>query len=321
MTQTCARPARVPFTPLRRAPVPRSAAPPACVRLAIALLLAVAPSPWPLARAQPVTPASRLPSATTLREGPASTLPTQLREVGFDQLLGAQVPLDARFKDELGQDVTLGRYFGKRPVLLALVYYECPMLCTMVLNGVVSTLKPLTFDPGKDFELVVVSFNPAEGPQLAAAKRANYLASFGRAGTDAGWHFLTGPPESIAALTSAVGFRYVYDEKAKQYAHATGITILTPQGKVARYLFGIDYPPKDLRLALVEAADGKIGNVVDQLMLYCFHYDPQLGRYSATTLAIVRAGGVITMLAIAASILAMRRRDKRMQRRAAAGVA
>lgn len=240
-------------------------------------------------------------------------LPSPLRDVGFDQRLGESIPLDLPFVDSEGQPVQLGDYFGSnRPVVLALVYYECPVLCSMVLNGLVSSLDVLTFQPGEDYEVVVVSFDPGEGPDLARAKRTNILDQLGRPGAEAGVHFLTGQPPSIDALTSAVGFKYVYDEERDQFAHASGVTILTPSGQVSRYLFGVEYAPKDMRLALVESADSKIGGPVDQLLLYCYLYDPATGKYGAATMNMVRLGGGITVLGLLAFIALSRRRDRRL---------
>jgi protein SCO1/2 len=241
---------------------------------------------------------------------PAGERPSILREVGIDQRLDQPVPLDLVFRDEEGREVRLGDYFGRRPVVLALVYYECPMLCTQVLNGLVGTLKSLSFEPGREFEVVTVSFDPREGPDLAALKKANYLARYGRPATAGGWHFLTGSRESIAALTKAVGFRYVYDERIQQFAHGAALTLLTPAGVISRYFYGIEYSPRDLRLGLVEAAAGRIGTALDQALLFCYHYDPATGRYSATALGLVRLGGVITVLALAAFVIVSLRRER-----------
>ena len=219
------------------------------------------------------------------------------------------MPLDLTFRDETGQPVTLGQYFGSKPVILALVYYECPMLCTLTLNGLVSALKAVSFDVGNQFNVVTVSFNPAETPNLAAAKKETYLKSYGRAGADAGWHFLTGDAANIKRLVDAVGFRYRYVPEQKQFAHAAGITVLTPSGKIARYFFGVEFAPRDLRLGLVEAANEKIGSPVDQLLLYCFHYDPVTGKYGAVVMNIIRLGGVVTVLALGGAVLIMRRRE------------
>jgi protein SCO1/2 len=241
---------------------------------------------------------------------PADEKPAMLREVGIDQRLNERVPLDLVFRDEAGRTVRLGDYFGARPVVLALVYYECPMLCTQVLNGLVGTLKSFAFEPGREFEVVAVSFDPSEGSDLAALKKANYLARYGRPATADGWHFLTGDAESIAALTKAVGFRYVYDERIQQFAHGAALTVLTPSGVISRYFYGIEYSPRDLRLGLVEAAAGRIGNAIDQFLLLCYHYDPATGRYSATALGAVRLGGVLTVAALAAFILVSLRRER-----------
>lgn len=263
-----------------------------------------------------------LAAGAAAQQPPDEDLPAPLRDVGFEQRIGEPVPLDAVFRDETGRQVTLGEYFHPdKPVLLALVYYECPMICNMVLNGLSSSLGVLSFDPGTDFELVVVSFDPGETPQLAAAKRENYLRHFARPETGAGWHFLTGEEDQISRLTEAVGFRYAYDPETDEYAHATGITVVTPSGLISRYLFGIEYAPKDLRLALVESAENQLGSVVDQLLLYCYRYDPATGRYGAAVMAILRLAGILTVAAIVGFIVIMRRREKRSQRLAVGGTA
>jgi len=233
-----------------------------------------------------------------------------LAGIDIEQRLGTQLPLDAAFVDESGQAVRLGDYFGERPVVIAPVYYECPMLCSLVLEGFVKALRPLGFRPGDEFDVVVVSFDPGEGPELAAKKEAKYLESYGDAGTAAGWHFLTGTESEIRQVTDALGFRYVYDEKRDEYAHAATIVVATPQGKIAKYFFGVEFSTRDLRLGLVEAASGKIGTVIDRFLLYCYHYDPSAGRYSAAVLNIVRMGGVATISAMLFFFLAMRRRER-----------
>ena len=225
-------------------------------------------------------------------------IPETLRNVGIDQHLNEQVPLDLVFLDETGKPVRLGEFFGKKPIILTLVYFECPMLCTQVLNGLVSSLKVLNFSVGKEFEVITVSFNPQEGPALATAKKETYLDRYSRPGAEGGWHFLTGNEESIKALTKAVGFRYALDPRTGQYAHASGIMLLTPQGLVSRYFYGIEYPPRDLRLGLVEGSANKIGTVTDQVLLFCYHYDPREGKYSAAILNLIRLGGVLTLLAL-----------------------
>ena len=234
-----------------------------------------------------------------------------LREIGIDQHLNQQIPLDLTFRDETGQPVQLGQYFGSKPVILALVYYECPMLCTLTLNGLVSALKAVSFDVGNQFNVVTVSFKPSETPQLAASKKQTYLKSYGRAGADAGWHFLTGDEANIKRLTEAVGFRYRWVPEQNQFAHAAGITLLTPTGKIARYFFGVEYAPRDLRLGLVEAAQEHIGSPVDQLLLYCVHYDPATGKYGAVVMNIVRLGGALTVLILGAALIIMWRWDRR----------
>lgn len=243
------------------------------------------------------------------------SLPGPLREVGFDQNLGDALPLDLVFTDEKGGEVPLGSFFQpERPVVLALVYYECPMLCNMILNGLISSLDILTFQPGTDYDVVVVSFDPEEDHYLASAKKAGYMEQFGRPGTEGGFHFLTGEPENIDALTEAVGFRYVYDEEAEEFAHASGITVVTPEGQISRYLFGVEYAPKDLRLALVESSQSKIGSAVDQLLLFCYAYDPATGKYGADVMKIMRLGGALTLLAVLTFIILSRRRDAAMAR-------
>jgi len=240
--------------------------------------------------------------------------PEQLREVAFEQHLDAPVPRDLAFRDETGRAVRLGDYLGERPVLLQLAYYRCPMLCPIVLGGLVSSLKPLAFDVGREFDVVAVSIDPSETPEQASERKRDALSRYERPGTEAGWHFLTGPPESIRALTDAVGFRYAYDEKTQQYAHAAGVVLLTPDGRVSRYFFGAEFSPRDVRLGLVEATENRIGSVVDQVLLFCFHYDPALGRYSATALNAVRAAGVLTVLTLGAFIFWNVRRDLRLPR-------
>ena len=241
--------------------------------------------------------------------GPVATgLPKALQNVGIDQKLNQQVPLDLAFQDENGQTVKLGQYFGKRPVILSLVYYNCPMLCTQVLNGMIASFKTLAFQPGEQYEIVTVSFDSRETPALAAAKKTlyvNYLPQARRAAATNGWHFLTGDETNIKALAAAVGFRYQWDQTTNQFAHASGIMVLTPEGKLAQYYYGIEYSPKDLRLGLVEASANKIGTPVDQLLLYCYHYDPATGTYGAVVINMVRLGGILTVIAIVALILVL----------------
>ncbi len=235
--------------------------------------------------------------------------PALLRDVDLEQRLNQQIPLNLSFRDESGAAVRLGDYFGSKPVILVLAYYDCPMLCTLVLNGLTSALNTLSFDVGKEFNVVTVSFSPTESPALAAAKKEIYLGRYRRPGAAEGWHFLTGDAGSIEQLTRAVGFRYAYDAERKQYAHASGIMVLTPAGILSHYFYGVEYAPKDLRLALVEASANRIGSVVDHLLLFCYHYDPATGRYGAIVMNFVRLGGALTVLALGAFIAVMWRRD------------
>jgi protein SCO1/2 len=240
--------------------------------------------------------------------------PGILSKIGIDQRLNEKVPLDLPFVDENGREVRLGDYFGKRPVLLAMVYYECPMLCTQVLNGVTGALKTLSFDVGREFDVVAVSINPREGPGLAAAKKQAYVERYGRPQTADGWHFLTGREENIRALANAVGFRYVYDEQTKQYAHGAGVELLTPKGVIARYYYGIEYSGRDIRLGVIEASEEKIGTPIDSVLLLCFHYDPATGKYGATALTMVRVGAVLTMIGLAAFLVVAVRRERAVGR-------
>ena len=242
---------------------------------------------------------------------PAGISPQELKKVSFDQNLGAQVPLDLPFRDETGRGVQLSQYFTGRPVILALVYYECPMLCVQALNGLVKSLKVLALEPGRDYTVVTVSFNPAETPEQAAAKKDEYVARLKKPGAAEGWHFLTGNEASIRMLTGAVGFHYVYDADTRQFAHPTGMVVLTPEGKTSKYVFGIDYGPRDIRLALVEASDHRVGTPVDRLLLYCYHYDPATGRYGLVLMNVLRLGGVLTVATTGGLILILRRREKR----------
>ncbi|HEY5313814.1 MAG TPA: SCO family protein [Pirellulales bacterium] len=241
----------------------------------------------------------------------AKLVPLGLEKVGYDQRLDAQVPLDLVFADETGRQVALREYFGARPVVLVLAYFQCPMLCTQVLNGLVLGLRDVTFTAGKEFTVLVVSFDPREKPDIAAAKKAAYVRHYGRPGGEAGWHFLTGQPAAIERLTRAVGFRYAYDAKRDQFAHASGIVLLTPGGKISRYFYDVNFKSRDLRLGLVEASANKIGSPVDQIMLFCFHYDPTAGKYGAAILNLVRAGGVLTMLALGTLLTVLVRHDRR----------
>jgi protein SCO1/2 len=237
--------------------------------------------------------------------------PDWLRQVGLEQRLQAFVPLDLQFWDETGKPVLLQDYFDRKPVILTLAYYDCPNLCTLVLNGLVSTLRTLSLTIGADFYVLTVSINPADTPSLAAARQAQYIRSYGRAGAASGWHFLTGQPEAIQRLTQAVGFHYTYDAAQKQFAHAAGIVVLTPQGQLARYFYGVEYAPRDVRLGLVEAAESRLGSPIDQLLLLCYHYDPQSGTYTLAILQALRLAGVATVVALGAYMGVMLRRERR----------
>jgi protein SCO1/2 len=239
--------------------------------------------------------------------------PAILRAVGIEQKMGAQVPLDLPFSDDAGRPVTLRQYSGK-PIILALVYYQCPSLCNMVLSGLLRSLKELRLSAGRDFEIVAVSFDPRETAEMAAAKKATYVKSYARTDADRGWHFLTGPEPSSKGLADAVGFHYVYDSVTNQYAHGSAIMLLTPEGRVTRYFYGIEYPERDLRLGLVEASNHRIGSPIDQVMLFCFHYDPSNGKYGMAIMNVLRLGGILTVGVLGLFMLVMFRRDFRHQR-------
>lgn len=261
------------------------------IRRALLPLLVLAATAGPVRAAEPIVP------------GPA-------REVGFEQKMGAKVPVQATFRDENGRTVRLGDYLGKRPVILSLAYYECPMLCGLALEGLARSLKGFSLVPGQDFEIVTISFNPVEKPELAKAKKTNLVDYYGRPGAEKAWHFLTGDQAEIQEVTRAVGFNYRWDEAQKQYAHATGIVLLTPDGTVSRYFFGIEYAPKELRLGLSEASEGKVGGLTAQLLLLCYQYNPATGKYTATTLTVLRIAAVLTLLALGSFVLVMLRRER-----------
>jgi protein SCO1 len=242
--------------------------------------------------------------------GPAAqVLPPVLQGVGFEPQLNAHMPLDISFRDATGRDVQLREYFTQKPVLLAFVYYGCPMLCDQLEQGVVGTLRMLSFNPGRDYEVVFVSFDPSETPEMATQKKNLAMSHFRRPETASGWHFLTGSQESIAAITKAANFRFNFDTKSHLFAHASGFLLLTPDGRISRYFYGVEFPSRDVRLGLVDASAGKIGTPVDRALLFCFRYDPTTGRYSASILKIMRLGGILTVLALVCGILIFRRRD------------
>jgi protein SCO1/2 len=249
-----------------------------------------------------------------VRSESASEKDGLLKQVGIDQKIGQQLPLDLTFKDESGHDVRLGQYFGGKPVVMALAYYECPMLCTQVLNGMTGALKTLSFDAGTDFEVVVVSIDPKDTFRMAANKKQTYVEHYGRPQTAAGWHFLTGTEANIKPLADALGFRYAYDANLKQYAHGAAIYVTTPKGLVSRYLLGIDFSPRDLRLAVVEASNNVLGTVGDKVLLLCYHYDPATGKYGAATLNAVRAGFIATVTGFLAFLFVSLRRERQANR-------
>jgi len=273
----------------------------------IITLIAAAASLW--AQGQPVAQPSNM------RSDKPTALPPQLVGVGIQQNLNASLPLDTVFRDENGQPVQLGRFFGAKPVLLALVYYQCPMLCSEELNGLASALQMVNFVPGRDFNIVVISIDPSEGTDLAAAKKRSYLKRYGHPDTAAGWHFMTGTQPNIDALTKTVGFSYVKipgpDGKLTQFAHASSIQLVTPEGKLAQYYMGVEYSPKDIRLGLVEASGNHIGSPVDNILTYCYHYDPQANKHSLIIARVVQLGGAMTLVMLGGFMWIMFRRDYR----------
>ena len=237
--------------------------------------------------------------------------PPALRTVDLEQKLGSQVPLDLEFRDEAGRTVSLKEYFGRRPVILSLVYYSCEDLCPLVLDGLVRSMRPLSFNVGDQFDIITLSFDARDTPALAAAKKNDFVKQYSRPGAEQGWHFLTGDETAIRSLTEAVGFRYNYESDRDRFGHATGIILLTPTGKVARYFYGMEFSPRDLRLGLIEASANKIGSAIDQLLLFCYHYDPATGKYSLLVTNIIRLGGIATVIALATFIVVMLRRDRK----------
>ena len=242
-------------------------------------------------------------------------LPEALQKIGIEQKLGEQLPLETEFKNEDGQVIKLSRIFESgRPVILAFVYYECPMLCNEVLNGLSGSLKGISLDAGKDFDVVAISFDARENdkPDLAKNKKAAYMERYGRPGAEKGWHFLTGTQASIDSVTKAAGFGFRWDEKSEQFAHAGGVMLVTPQGKMSRYFYGIDYSPRDLKLGVMESAENRVGNAADQMLLYCYHYDPATGKYGLAILSIIRIGAVLTLLGMGAMGFVFWRRGRRV---------
>ncbi|SRR6266496_163522 len=244
---------------------------------------------------------------------PSNVRPPGLQNVGFEQKLNGQIPVDLIFRDETGKTVHLGDYFGKRPLILNLVYFRCPMLCGEVLSGLTSSMRILKFDIGNEFDVLTVSFDPRETPELATAKKAEYLKRYGRPGAAEGWHFLTGDQANIEKLTNAVGFQYQFDPKTGQFAHVTAIMVLTPQGRIAQYYYGVEFPPKDLRLGLVQASHNQIGNVVDQVLLYCYHYDPATGKYGAVVARVLRLAALATVVILGGMLFILFRAGPKRQ--------
>ena len=240
-----------------------------------------------------------------------ATMPPALENVGFEPSLNSQMPLDLHFRDETGRDVQLSEFFGHKPVLLAFVYFSCPMLCDQVQMGVVGALRMLSFNPGRDYEAVFISFDSHDTPELATEKKNAAVARFRRPDTASGWHFLTGSQESIEAATRAANFRFRYDAKSKLFAHASGVMLLTAGGRISRYFYGVEYPGRDMRLGLVDASAGKIGSPIDHVLLFCYHYDPSSATYSASILRIIRLGAILTILSIVGGIWIFRRREVR----------
>jgi protein SCO1 len=248
--------------------------------------------------------------AVSSATGPsASMMPAPLQNVGFEPPLNGQMPLDLSFRDETGRDVQLRQYFGQKPVVLAFVYYGCPMLCDQVQQGVVGALRMLSFNPGRDYEVVFISFDPRETPEMAAEKKEKVVAHFRRPETNFAWHFLTGSRESIDAATKAANFRYTFDTKSNLFAHASGVMLLTPDGRISRYFYGVEYPSSNMRFGLVDASAGKIGSPIDHVLLFCYHYDPSAATYSASILKIMRLGGVLTIVCLVGGIWISRRRE------------
>lgn len=245
--------------------------------------------------------------------GTSNGMPEIMKKIGIEQRLNEQIPLDTEFKNEEGKTVKLSEYFGKRPVILALVYYECPMLCNEVLNGLTGSLKSLTFSAGKDFDVLAISFDARENDksELAKGKKEGYLERYQRVGSENGWHFLTGTQDSIDKITKAVGFNYQFDKETNQFAHNGGIMVITPEGKISRYFYGIDYAPKDIKFAIMDSSQEKIGNPAEQLLLYCYHYDPSKGKYGLQILSVMRLASVAMLVGLGAMFFVYWRKNKK----------
>jgi protein SCO1/2 len=244
---------------------------------------------------------------------PANVRPPGLKNVGIEQRLNEQIPPQLVLRDEAGKTIRLADYFGRKPMILSLVYYQCPMLCGEVLSGLESALRVMKFDVGREFDVLTISFDPRETPEMAAKKKSEFLKRYGRPGADQGWHFLTGPKESIDTLTKAVGFQYEYIDKTGQFAHATAIMVVTPSGRISQYYYGVEFAPEDLRLGLIQASGNKIGTVVDQVVLYCYHYDPATGKYGATISRILQLAGAATIIIMGVFLTVMIRMGSKQQ--------
>jgi len=269
-----------------------------------------------IAAAMTAAPAAFGETAADTSGGRAEPLPDELEGIGITERQGARLPLDAAFVDENGEAVLLGDYFGERPVLLNLGYYTCPMLCGLVLNAVLEGLKELEWTAGQEFEIVTASIDPSETSTLAKLKKQNAIKDYGRPEAASGWHFLTGDEKNIRALTDSVGFAYRYDEETAQYAHAAGIFICTPDGRLSRVLYGVIYDPQTLRLSLLEASEGKIGSPLDRILLYCYHYDAARGKYAPAAMNIMRGGGALAAVAFGIALALLWRRDAARRRNA-----
>ena len=274
------------------------------MRIAGALVLALAAGGSVAGQQQPGLPGSIAQTGVS-----ASTAPPQLRDVTFAQQLGAQLPLETPFRDEAGREVLLGDYFGDKPVLMAFVYYSCPMLCTQIMNGVSSALTVMNFEPGRDFEIVLVSFDTRDTPDTADTKKRDHLEYWSQEAAASGWHFLTGEEDAIARVTAAAGFSYRWEERTQQFAHVSGVVVATPSGQLSRYFYGVEFSPRDLRLALVESGESQIGSLVDELLLYCFHYDPEAGKYGVVVMNVMRLGAAVTLALLGGFIFLMWRRE------------
>ena len=264
-----------------------------------------------LAMSHVMAPEAARPHEDKVAPVAAHNQPEIFKNVGIEQKLGTRLPLETTFRDQTGASVSLQGYLSEKPAVLVFSYFDCPMLCPLVLEGLVRSLKPLSLDVGRDFDILVISIDERVGPEAAQKEQLEIVNRYGRDGSQVGWHFLTGEKSAIEGVTRSAGFTYAWDEASKQYVHASGIFVLTPQGEIARVLYGIDYTPRDVRLALVEAGNGTIGSAIDQLLLYCYHYDPLTGKYGFVILGALRLAGVSTVLAMATYIITMLRRERR----------